>query len=772
MAFKSFTIKLFHPSKPATFLRLAAAFLAISPSLIAQNPSPLGSWNSYTSFFNAGAGTLRDEEVWVATQGGIFSYNIPTGEIETFSTVDGMSGIEASTIYHDSSSGKIFIGFANGMINFFDTPDVISVITDIERSEAFNSKRINRFISHNGYLYIATNFGIVVFDIAKNETRFSVTKIGNVLTGSVIEDLTVFNDTLWAAMGINGLFKVPLSHPNITDPTAWLKEADTSNFKEGRVNFVTSANGMVYSHVYDTIYRKANGNWEIAPMTPIEPVFLRAESGSVVATANNHLEALYPGDSLVFCNNGGTPNFAIATSNEIWLGSQLAGLQKFRNNEFFRLNPDGPWNNLSEQVIPGNGEFYLLPYASNSSHIVPGEDGIYYYSYQDGWKNINKRNGYLTDYINRGFANGYVDPVNDTAYITSKGWGLRLMYHGDTVRSYNHLNSSMENPIGVDDDDIRANSVVLDRFRNIWITTILAEGDRLLSVITPEGDHYAYSLPGVRPLDVVIDEFDQKWIANDGGGVAVFSDNGTLDDPSDDLFRNMTSAVGNGDLPTVNVYSIAKDKNGHIWVGTNDGITVFYDPFSVFTEFASDASCPVFEFQCLMKFQRVQDIAVDGANRKWIATDQGAFLISEDGTEQVYHLTTDNSPLFSNDIRDIAVNPFTGEVYFATDKGMLSFMGDAIEGISDCSELYAFPNPVLPGYYGDVTIRGMPENSVCKISGTSGLMLREVDSFGGQAIWDGNDQWGNRARPGIYIVMIADENGENSCFTKVAVVEN
>lgn len=737
-----------------------------------ENSIAIGTWTAYSSHLQAKAGAIQGNKIWVATDGGIFSYHFALLEHQTYSTVDGLSNLDATAMYHDTATGNVFVGYEDGSINYFEEAEDISVISDIERSDAFTSKRINRFQSYGDFLYIATNFGVVIYDLDKNETRSSVTKIGENLTGSIVEDIALVDDTLWAAMGSSGLYKVSLNHPNITDPTAWIKESDSTSLPDGKMNFVTFAGSDIYTHVDDTIYRKVNGVWEMAPMTHVQPVYMHAENDIVNVTARYHIEVLYPGDSLVFGNNGGTPNFAIGTPSQIWLGSTTAGLQRLKKGDFLRLNPEGPKNNLSEHIIVGPNDFYIIPYTHTGAHAVSGVDGVYYYSYEDGWDNLSLRNGDLDSNMFQGFANGYLDPATDTAYIVSKGRGLMLFYHGDTVRSYNNLNSSMQNPIGVGDDDIRANDVTLDPQGNIWVTTITAEGGQVLSVIAKDGTHNAFAVSGTRPLAILVDDFGQKWIVNDGGGVSVYDENGTFLDPTDDQQRRLTSAVGNGDLPTVNVFSMVKDKNGHIWVGTNDGVTVFYDPFSILTDFASDASCPVFEFQCLMKFQRVQAMAVDGANRKWIATDQGAFLISEDGTEQIYHFTTDNSPLYSNNIKDIAINPRTGEVFFATDKGMLSFMGEAIEGKTNCDDLYAFPNPVLSSYGGDITIRGMPEESVCKITTASGMMIREIESLGGQAIWDGLDQWGNRAKTGVYIAMIANKDGEGACYTKIAIVND
>jgi hypothetical protein len=167
----------------------------------------------------------------------------------------------------------------------------------------------------------------------------------------------------------------------------------------------------------------------------------------------------------------------------------------------------------------------------------------------------------------------------------------------------------------------------------------------------------------------------------------------------------------------------------------------------------------------------VQAIAVDDANRKWIATaNSGVFLMSEDGTKQIYHFDESNSPLFNNDVRTIAINHKTGEVYFGTAKGIIEFRGDATEGNEDCSGMYAFPNPVKPDYEGPIAIKGMMENSTVKITDVSGTLVYEVKSEGGQALWFGKNFKGERVSTGVYMAFCTNEDGSQKCVTKILFI--
>jgi hypothetical protein len=238
-------------------------------------------------------------------------------------------------------------------------------------------------------------------------------------------------------------------------------------------------------------------------------------------------------------------------------------------------------------------------------------------------------------------------------------------------------------------------------------------------------------------------------------------------------FRGLNAVENNGSIPGSNVFAMAEDQDGEIWIGTDEGIAIFYTPDQVLTTQSVNAERPLVNFdgyvQYLLETEIVTSIDVDGANRKWVGTDRaGVFLLSADGTEQVYHFTEDNSPLFSNNITDLAVNQETGEVFFGTAKGMIAFKGTATgpsENFDD--NVHAFPNPVKSDYFGDIGIDGLMNNSIVKITNVSGSVVYETRSEGGRAVWNGNDMHGNRVKSGVYLVFVSSENGEEKVATKI-----
>ena len=169
----------------------------------------------------------------------------------------------------------------------------------------------------------------------------------------------------------------------------------------------------------------------------------------------------------------------------------------------------------------------------------------------------------------------------------------------------------------------------------------------------------------------------------------------------------------------------------------------------------------------------ITSIAIDSGNRKWMGTsNNGVYLISADNMTQLQHFTTDNSPLLSNNVQAIAINPTTGEVFFGSDKGLCSYISDATQTNEEMTtdNVWAYPNPVNPGYTGPITITGLSYDADVKILSANGALVHEGRSNGGTYIWYGNDQKGRRVASGVYMVVTATRTGEKGTVCKIAII--
>jgi len=166
----------------------------------------------------------------------------------------------------------------------------------------------------------------------------------------------------------------------------------------------------------------------------------------------------------------------------------------------------------------------------------------------------------------------------------------------------------------------------------------------------------------------------------------------------------------------------------------------------------------------------INTIAIDGANQKWIGTTAGLFVLDADIEENLAQFTVENSPLFTNDIVDVAIDGATGEVYVGTTGGILSYRAEATDGQAFFKDVYAFPNPVRPEYFGTIAVKGLATDANVKITDITGTLVYETTALGGQAVWDGNDYNGQRAASGVYLVYMTSKNGLEKMVTKILMM--
>jgi hypothetical protein len=290
-----------------------------------------------------------------------------------------------------------------------------------------------------------------------------------------------------------------------------------------------------------------------------------------------------------------------------------------------------------------------------------------------------------------------------------------------------------------------------------------------LHLLKNDGTWESHSFPITAaryPTDLLVDEYGYVWMIlnpSQGGGILVY-------DREEDRYAYLINTIGAGGLPSKNVRSIARDRDGYVWVGTDQGVAYFIYPPEVF-EPGIDAIKPIFENRFLLKDDKVTAIKVDGGNRKWMATERGVWLFDAVGEKDIYNFTAANSPLLSDLVRDVEIVPTTGEVFFATDAGIVSFRSGATSSESSFQTVKIFPNPVTKEFSGLVGISGLATDAIVKITDVSGKLIWQTQANGGTATWNVQDYKGRRAATGIYLVFAATSDGSESVVGKLAVID-
>jgi hypothetical protein len=363
----------------------------------------------------------------------------------------------------------------------------------------------------------------------------------------------------------------------------------------------------------------------------------------------------------------------------------------------------------------------------------------------------------------------------DEVYASSFFSGL-LKIEGDRPTFlYNQTNSGLESLTfqGPNYFDVRINGAAFDKSGNFWVTNSRVKNG--LKVLKNDGQWQRFSTEKILDATednsfgrMVIDKNGTKWMATNRDGVVGFNE-------SNNAFKKITIGTDKGNLPASDVRALAVDNRNQLWIGTIKGLRILNNVGSFQTEDQLTANSIIIIddnlAQELLYEQFITDIAVDGANNKWIGTaDSGLFLVSQNGQETKYHFTINNSPLPSNVINDIDINSATGEVFIATAKGLVSFKGIATKANEDLTNAYVYPNPVRPEYDGTVKIAGLINRANVKITDIAGNLVYEAISEGGTLEWDTTAFGKYKVASGVYMIFISAQDGIETKVKKVMII--
>ena len=749
----------------------------------AQTTSSIGLWLDHLPYNQAIETYDNGELVYVACRQGLYTLDKTTKEVTRYSKLNGLSDLTVSAFGQSKASDSYLLGYENGNLDIIEGSTITNA-PDILRAANFSGqKRVNDIQFANDTAYIATNFGIVTFDIRRRITLETII-LGPDGTTLKVSQLAITEDSIYAATD-KGLFSANRSNPLFFFGN-WSRDPSLGN----NVNRICSVDGKVFiSKDYkaaDSIFYKEGGEWKYyLPSDPfLTDLTKLKESRSHLIVANVFsVQAYNLQDQLKFNIQGSSisdPNFSPRSAeldsdpNSFWIADNSQGLylnfQTFSNQNFV---PNGPAYNSVFKMFHNGERLFVAPGALNDVYSPLFNNEGYYTQTEFTWRNYPSSGfGAYRDIIY--FVS---DPMDPSRYFASAyGSGILEFQDNQLVQLYNETNTGGSMVSINSDDEHRVGAMTFDLEGNMWFTNSLT--DQPLCKLTKDGDVVCYSLgsvlgSGTAIQGIMYTDEDQVWIQTRTNGIVVVQIN---DQGVPVESKSLKSVEGEGNLPTNRVLSFAEDSDGEIWIGTDEGVGVLYSPENIFEPNRSfDAQFVLFEedgvVQRLLGSETINDIEIDGSNKKWFATaTSGVFYTSEDGTEQIYQFNKDNSPLISNNIIDIEIDNVTGMVYFGTDQGIVSFQGVATEGVELHEDVFAYPNPVEPGYSGPILIRGLVTNAQVKITDIEGNLIFQTTAEGGQAIWNATNFEGRRASSGVYIAYVTDDLGQVTAVTKILIV--
>jgi len=752
----------------------------------------VGEWRDHLSYQNATQVEYSGNRVFVLSLGSLFYLDLDAFSNEKLTKVSGLSDIGASSIKYNETAGVLIVGYTNGNVDLITGNDLYN-LPDIKHKQIAADKTIHNIYTSEKFAYLCTGFGIVVVDLTKKEIRDTYI-IGPLGTYLCVYDMDYDGHTYFYAATEKGIYKAEKSNPGLVDFSNWTQLTDIPNhnkkFKSVKCFFT-----LIFAFFdqtawdKDTVYIYQNNSWSGYNTNTINNVLRIEKSNNNLFIVEFYrifqLEA--SGNTSYingWINNSSTPTDAACdASGRMWISDSKYGL-------VYRLSPQGSW---SYTYPNGPEKTTTFAIASSGNKVVAATGGrnsawnnlytlgSFYVFENENWASYNINNTSILSNL-PDICSVAINPDNPSQYyLGSYGGGILEMNNNQVVTMFDEYNSTLQNLDTINHFNyLRIGGMTFDKEGNLWVTNCGVTNS--LSVRKANGTWKGFALRTYinegEIAQVIVSKDNYKWLVLPRGkGLFVFDDNSTLDNTNDDRWLKFSVLDENGELISNDIYSIAEDHNNQIWIGTNKGVVVYYNPENVLsgqTFYASQIKIPnenEGQANYLLESQTVTAIAVDGANRKWFGTSNGGvFLMSEDGTEQILNFTEENSPLFSNSIIDIAINGKTGEIFFVTEKGIISYKGTATDGDDYFRHVYTYPNPVPPGYNGFITITGLAANVNVKITDISGNLVYETTSEGGQAIWKGTTLEGRRVQSGVYLVFSSNEDGTKTNVTKLLFI--
>lgn len=768
--------------------------LSISLQIFAQSEIPIYGWKAHLPYLNGEAVTQSQNKIIYATEWSLFTIDKEENSVEFLSKVDGLNDVGIKKVEYDLVNDQLIVVYDNSNIDLIKDDQIYNVNNIKNNPNIVGDRSINALeIANGNNCYFATSFGVVEYDLINREFGFTT------FTELNINDITSSDSILYIATP-DGIYFVNYTEGvNLADFGNWDLMAEDQNLPlVYSATHVHHFNGNLYVVIDKSLYRQNNlGLFEEIyeeTRSDYEFTFLNSGTRLMVGLWDGGIvsETLFfeEDNSFSKTEEGCVLRVRDAIEDDegrIWfadLWNDVRMMEAYDAECSFPRSFNSPASETATEMSFKNGEVYVASGGVDDAwNSIPYKRGFYRFKSDRSWSNYTQFNyPVIADSSMFNIWKVVSHPVEPLVYFGSYFGGI-MEFNVETQESqiFNKENSSLQATQG-SELRTRVSGLAFDKDQNLWMTNFGAPEP--LSVYTAEGEWYSFSNNNLNDdvAQLTIDQNGYKWCIATGNnaGVMVFDDKGTIRDSSDDEDPRFFN-VGNSELTTNLINCIKADLNGDVWVGTSEGPIVFECGTGVFDlsqnctgtrRTVTQDSIPAY----LLETEDIRVIEVDGANRKWFGTRNGIFVQSPDGTDQILHLTEENSPLFDNTITALSYNSESGEIWIGTNQGMQSFRTDATQPQRTHREenVYAFPNPVRPDYNGPIAIKGLVENADVKITDINGQLVYETSSLGGQAIWDGRDYNGKKATTGIYLVFSSSTDNfldPDATVTKILIVD-
>ena len=739
---------------------------------------PIGAWRAHLNYQNA-LQVVQGNKIYCATSGNIFSVDAD-GEINTLNKTNGLSETGVSCIGWDEHTQQLVIAYKNSNVDILKG-SIIQNISDIKHATIAGNKSIEQIYCNRGMAYLSTGLGIIAIDLIKYEVK-ETWIIGSNGSATSVHSVAADNNYFYAATH-EGLKRGVVHSVNLADYKNW----ENINISSGLTNDGWRFCGMLSNQLVglknDSVMLIRNphkilyydSSWKIIGAAISNHQLMLTQKNNAGSGRVIVMDSLGTIIKLIAHPSLSSPNSAIFNNTVIWVADEFTGLIRFSGNEnsAYSFTPNGPGGIPNGAMVYDRNTLYVAAGSVNNTwNALHNKAAIYTFT-EEEWVNKNESNIAALKSFNDIIALA-LDGTDESIWAGSFGNGLAHI-NGSKATQFTPSNSALEFS-QKQSTQCFVSGLLVDDQHNLWISNYGAANP--LKVRKNNGAWVSIPIPlsltDQAVAQLLQDDFGQLWIVSPkNNGLICYQYGKNIDNLNDDRWRLFRAGMGNGNLPSNNVLCIAKDKSNTIWVGTDNGIGIIQCTEDVFGNGGCNVILPVVQQDqftgYLFKGEQVQCIAVDGADQKWVGTKNGVWLLSADGEKIIHHFTESNSPLLNNEVNKIGIDPQSGEVFFATSSGICSYRSTTTAPNSSFTNLLIYPNPVPTDYNGLISIKGLTDQSIIKITELNGRLVYQTRCMGGQATWNGRDYTGNKIASGVYLVLITDESGIEKVASKIII---
>jgi len=772
---------------------LSIIVILLATVVVAQtdNPVAMGKWRTHLAYNSVTKITQSSTSIYAVSDGALFSVGKEDKDIQVFSKISGLNDVNIIKIEYDEANDQLLIVYENGNIDLMHEVGVHN-ISDLFNKQMSSSKTINEVYFKGNFAYLSCDFGIMVLNLLKKEisdTYFIGPDASEIKVLS-----TTIHDNIIYALAEDKILQADANNRNLVNYEYWHQSDGLPG--SGKFQKIFTFAGKLLLLRDNKLYKREDNNTWSNLLSAISIRTLNVSDEKIlVGNGTNNTYVLNESFEMSTIEIPGSSDIEYDKKNDLyWSAGGESGVISYKfqadtNPTVEYYKPNGPAQNIPwSMTFAGEKLFVVNGGRWSSEYRRSGKIMIYENS---SWKVIDE--SHIKPFTRSSaldFMNIAVDPQDDKHFfVTSYGTGLYEFRDDEFYKWHNHNNSTLNSIFpgqGSEYSYIRLDGAIFDENNNLWVANTSSSSP--IKILNNEGEwlqlnYSEATLPTLGHILISNQNPNQKWVLSvrSKPGIFIWDDNNTLTDEGDDKrrFFSQFNDVDNsgGTITPTYFYCIEQDNNGVMWVGTDMGPLLFHNPSNAFdpgytcsrVKIPRNDGTDLADY--LLQNEKIKAIVIDGANRKWLGTEgSGLYLMSENGLETIHHFTSANSPLLSDNIMSLALNPVSGELFIGTGNGLISYQTDAAESNNIYANVYAYPNPVRENYNGIITIVGLINKTQVKITDLNGNLIYQTVSNGSIATWDGKDFHGRKVNTGIYFAICANEDGTQSTITKIMVI--